>query len=141
MTDLSRRKLIITGLAATAGVSGLGVAARIAQRYWAGPARSRRNVRPRRNADLRFPAAADVHYSINVHRLSPLRASSQSGLACSSYHRLKARARPCCSIDQRTSVNFSDTSHSRRAAAASRAGFGIGMRTGSPFSPNIRSGA
>ena len=33
MTDLSRRKLIITGLAATAGVSGLGVAARIAQKY------------------------------------------------------------------------------------------------------------
>ncbi len=33
MTDLSRRKLIITGLAATAGISGLGVAARIAQRY------------------------------------------------------------------------------------------------------------
>jgi DMSO/TMAO reductase YedYZ molybdopterin-dependent catalytic subunit len=33
MTDLSRRKLIITGLAATAGVSGLGVAARIARRY------------------------------------------------------------------------------------------------------------
>jgi len=33
MTDLSRRKLITTGLAATAGVLGLGVAARIAQRY------------------------------------------------------------------------------------------------------------
>ena len=33
MNDLSRRKLIITGLAATAGVSGLGVAARIAQKY------------------------------------------------------------------------------------------------------------
>jgi DMSO/TMAO reductase YedYZ molybdopterin-dependent catalytic subunit len=33
MTDLSRRKLIIGGLAATAGVSGLGLAARIAQRY------------------------------------------------------------------------------------------------------------
>src|ERR1700726_1696429 len=33
MTDLSRRKLIITGLAATAGVSGLGVARGIAQRY------------------------------------------------------------------------------------------------------------
>jgi len=33
MTDLSRRKLIITGLAATAGVSGLGVAASLAQRY------------------------------------------------------------------------------------------------------------
>jgi DMSO/TMAO reductase YedYZ molybdopterin-dependent catalytic subunit len=33
MTDISRRKLIIGGLAATAGVSALGVAARIAQRY------------------------------------------------------------------------------------------------------------
>jgi len=33
MTDLSRRKLIIRGLAATAGVSGLGVAARLAQKY------------------------------------------------------------------------------------------------------------
>jgi hypothetical protein len=33
MTDLSRRKLIITGLAATAGVSGLGVAAHLAQKY------------------------------------------------------------------------------------------------------------
>ncbi len=33
MTDLSRRKLIITGLAATAGVTGLGVAARLAQKY------------------------------------------------------------------------------------------------------------
>ncbi len=33
MSDLSRRKLITTGLAATAGVSGLAVAARIAQKY------------------------------------------------------------------------------------------------------------
>jgi DMSO/TMAO reductase YedYZ molybdopterin-dependent catalytic subunit len=33
MTDLSRRKLIIGGLAATAGVASLGVAARIAQKY------------------------------------------------------------------------------------------------------------
>jgi DMSO/TMAO reductase YedYZ molybdopterin-dependent catalytic subunit len=33
MTDLSRRKLIVTGLAATAGVSALGVAARLAQEY------------------------------------------------------------------------------------------------------------
>jgi DMSO/TMAO reductase YedYZ molybdopterin-dependent catalytic subunit len=33
MTDLSRRKLILSGLAATAGVTGLGVAARIAQKY------------------------------------------------------------------------------------------------------------
>jgi DMSO/TMAO reductase YedYZ molybdopterin-dependent catalytic subunit len=33
MTVLSRRKLIIGGLAATAGASGLGVAARIAQNY------------------------------------------------------------------------------------------------------------
>jgi DMSO/TMAO reductase YedYZ molybdopterin-dependent catalytic subunit len=33
MTNLSRRKLIKTGLAATAGVAGLGVAARIADKY------------------------------------------------------------------------------------------------------------
>jgi DMSO/TMAO reductase YedYZ molybdopterin-dependent catalytic subunit len=33
MTDLSRRKLIIGGLAATAGVAGLGVAARLAKKY------------------------------------------------------------------------------------------------------------
>ena len=33
MTDLSRRRLIITGLAATAGGAGLGVAARLAQKY------------------------------------------------------------------------------------------------------------
>jgi DMSO/TMAO reductase YedYZ molybdopterin-dependent catalytic subunit len=33
MTDLSRRKLIMTGLAATAGVTGMGVAARLAQKY------------------------------------------------------------------------------------------------------------
>ncbi len=33
MTDLSRRKLIVTGLAATAGVAGLGVAAHLAQKY------------------------------------------------------------------------------------------------------------
>jgi DMSO/TMAO reductase YedYZ molybdopterin-dependent catalytic subunit len=33
MTDISRRKLIVGGLAATAGVSALGVAARIAQKY------------------------------------------------------------------------------------------------------------
>ncbi|MGH9703529.1 MAG: molybdopterin-dependent oxidoreductase, partial [Candidatus Acidiferrales bacterium] len=33
MSDISRRKLIISGLAATAGVTGLGVAARLAQKY------------------------------------------------------------------------------------------------------------
>jgi DMSO/TMAO reductase YedYZ molybdopterin-dependent catalytic subunit len=33
VTDLSRRKLIVSGLAATASVAGLGVAARIAQKY------------------------------------------------------------------------------------------------------------
>ncbi len=33
MTDVSRRKLIKTGLAATAGISGLGVAAHLAQKY------------------------------------------------------------------------------------------------------------
>ena len=33
MTDLSRRKLIVTGLAATAGVAGVGLAAHLAQKY------------------------------------------------------------------------------------------------------------
>ncbi len=33
MTDLSRRKLIIGGIAATAGIAGLGVAARLAEKY------------------------------------------------------------------------------------------------------------
>src|SRR5579863_8015601 len=33
MSDLSRRKLITTGLAAAAGVTGLAVAARLAQKY------------------------------------------------------------------------------------------------------------
>src|SRR6476646_10036563 len=33
MTELTRRKLIKTGIVATAGMSGLGAAARIAQRY------------------------------------------------------------------------------------------------------------
>ena len=33
MSNLSRRKLITTGIAATAGISGLAVAGRIAQRY------------------------------------------------------------------------------------------------------------
>src|ERR1700747_222481 len=33
MSDLSRRKLVTSGLAAAAGVTSLGVAARIAQRY------------------------------------------------------------------------------------------------------------
>ena len=42
MTDLSRRKLIVTGLAATASVAGLGVAAHLAAKVWIGPSRSRR---------------------------------------------------------------------------------------------------
>jgi len=33
MTDISRRKIILSGLAATAGVAGLGMAARIAKKY------------------------------------------------------------------------------------------------------------
>jgi DMSO/TMAO reductase YedYZ molybdopterin-dependent catalytic subunit len=33
MSNISRRKLIVTGLAATAGAAGLGVAARLAQHY------------------------------------------------------------------------------------------------------------
>src|ERR1700753_3494547 len=37
MNKLSRRKLIISGLAATASASGLAVAARLAQKYGLGP--------------------------------------------------------------------------------------------------------
>jgi len=33
MSDISRRKLIVTGLAATAGVAGIGVAAHLARKY------------------------------------------------------------------------------------------------------------
>jgi hypothetical protein len=33
MSNFSRRKLITTGVAAAAGVAGLGVAARLAQKY------------------------------------------------------------------------------------------------------------
>ena len=33
MTDISRRRLIATGLTATAGVAGLGLAARLAEKY------------------------------------------------------------------------------------------------------------
>ena len=33
MTDISRRKLIVGGLAAAAGATGLGVAAKLAQKY------------------------------------------------------------------------------------------------------------
>jgi hypothetical protein len=47
---LSRRKLIVRGLAATAGVAGLGVAAHIAQKY---------GLVPPDHADLRFAASAD----------------------------------------------------------------------------------
>ena len=59
MSDLSRRKLITTGLAATAGVIGPGRGRAPCAKVRTDPARSRRNLRPRRNADLCFPAAAD----------------------------------------------------------------------------------
>ncbi|MGC1372652.1 MAG: hypothetical protein WA824_10995 [Candidatus Sulfotelmatobacter sp.] len=39
MNKVSRRKFVITGLAATAGVSGLAVAANMAQRYGLVPRR------------------------------------------------------------------------------------------------------
>ena len=59
MSDLSRRKLITTGLAATAGVSGLGAAARIAQKYGLVPPDHGGIYGLGRNADLCFAAAAD----------------------------------------------------------------------------------
>ena len=37
MSKISRRKFVTAGLAATASVSGLGVAANLAKRYWLVP--------------------------------------------------------------------------------------------------------
>ena len=60
---ISRRKLITTGLAAAAGVSALGVAAGVGAEVWASPARSQRNLGPRRDAELRFATAADAAFA------------------------------------------------------------------------------
>ena len=59
MSKLSRRKLITTGLAATAGASGLAVAAQARPALWTHPARWRRPLRPGRNADLCCAAVID----------------------------------------------------------------------------------
>ena len=60
MSNLSRRKLITTGLAAAAGASGLAVAARLADRYGLIPPDHGGIYGARQNPDLRFPAAADA---------------------------------------------------------------------------------
>jgi len=58
MSDrLSRRKLITRGLAAAAGASGLGVGARLADRYGLTPPDHRGDLRRGRNPDLCRPAA------------------------------------------------------------------------------------
>ena len=59
MSKISRRKLITGGLAATAGVSGLAVAAGPGQALWAGASRLPRNLRTGRDADLCGAAASD----------------------------------------------------------------------------------
>ena len=59
MSEISRRKLITTGLAATAGASGLAAAAKLAQRYGLIPPDARRPLRPGRNADLCGAADTD----------------------------------------------------------------------------------
>ena len=60
MSNFSRRKLITTGLAATAGASGLAVAARLADRYGLIPPDCGGIYGAGNNPDLRFPAAADA---------------------------------------------------------------------------------
>ena len=60
MSNFSRRKLITTGLAATAGASGLAVAARLADRYGLIPPDHGGIYGAGYNPDLRFPAAADA---------------------------------------------------------------------------------
>ena len=59
MTEFSRRKLITTGLAAAAGVSGLAVGARLAAALWTNSARWRWRVRSGRDAYLRGAADPD----------------------------------------------------------------------------------
>ena len=60
MKDISRRKLILGGLAATAGVSGLGVAARIAQKYGLIPPDHGGIYGLGETLELCFPAAANA---------------------------------------------------------------------------------
>ena len=60
MSKLSRRKLITAGLAATAGASGLAVAARLAHRYGLIPPDHGGIYGAGRNADLCFAASADA---------------------------------------------------------------------------------
>ena len=52
MSNLSRRKLITAGLAATAGASGLAVGRQSGTALRTGPTRSRRPLRLGRNANL-----------------------------------------------------------------------------------------
>jgi len=59
MRPISRRKLITTGIAATAGVAGVAAAARLAERYGLIPPDHGGNLRSRRDADLRRATASD----------------------------------------------------------------------------------
>ncbi len=59
MSDISRRKLITTGIVAAAGVAGLGVAAHLADKYGLIPPDQRRNLWHRRNPHLRLTKTSD----------------------------------------------------------------------------------
>ena len=69
MSAISRRKMITRGLAAAAGLSGLAVAATHRRSLRAGPARSRRHLRTRRDADL--CRAAAPHSTFARARIQP----------------------------------------------------------------------
>ena len=68
MSDLSRRKLITTGLAATAGASGLAVADTLAKRYGLIPPDDGGIYGAGRNADL--CSAADTDEPLHGPRVS-----------------------------------------------------------------------
>jgi hypothetical protein len=60
MSQFSRRRLLTTGLVATAGVSGLAAAAKVAERYGLIPPDGGGLYGPRRNADVCDTAAIDL---------------------------------------------------------------------------------
>ena len=66
MTNLSRRKLIVTGLSATAGVSALGVAAKLARTFTlqleALNASRKRKPAARQTITVRKETHQHVHY-------------------------------------------------------------------------------
>ena len=78
MTDLSRRKLILSGLASAAGVTGLGLAARMAQKYGLIPpdhgGKSGRSRSPSPSQKVSMPALSAASATLST----PLRSAAQA---------------------------------------------------------------